>query len=119
MIGKAFILVAAVACLSAAEEDDGNARLMMKLATECGRRDDFGGCLKMRALTFLDKLVNLPEPVYVTDYVKLVRDPKAAIEGASDGSRTGARQTTGTEQFLGFREESQRERARRGPAEER
>ncbi|KAL0277512.1 UNVERIFIED_CONTAM: hypothetical protein PYX00_004764 [Menopon gallinae] len=86
MIAKAVFLLAAVACLAAAEEDDGNVKLMMKLVTECGRKDEFGVCLKMRALTFLDKLVRLKEPVFVTDYVKLVRDPKATEEGASEGT---------------------------------
>lgn len=56
-------------------EENGNVRLVMKLVEECSRKDEIGICLKTKAVSFLDKLVKMKDPVPINDYLALARDP--------------------------------------------
>jgi hypothetical protein len=57
-------------------EDDGNWKLLYRLLTDCAKTADIGVCLKMKAVTFLDRAVSLKTPLLINDYVSLARDPK-------------------------------------------
>lgn len=49
----------------------------MSLIQKCMKMDDVGLCLKWKAATALDRLSRMKGPLPVTDYLLLVRTPKA------------------------------------------
>jgi hypothetical protein len=56
-------------------EDDGNWKLLYRLLADCAKTPDVSVCLKMKAVTFLDRAVSLKTPLLINDYVSLARDP--------------------------------------------
>lgn len=55
--------------------ESGNVKIVLKLVQECSRKDEIGICLKTKAVSFLDKLVKMKDPVPINDYLALARDP--------------------------------------------
>lgn len=80
----AVVITGIVAQSEENEEESGNVRLVMKLVDECSRKDEVSICLKTKAVSFLDKLVRMKDPVPINDYLALARDPAAGNEGQDD-----------------------------------
>lgn len=79
-----FIFLAFLYCLSVCsgkdqpatennEEDD----IFMKIMWECSKSEDMGICLKTKTVTFLDRLAKMKEPLAITEYLSLARNPKS------------------------------------------
>jgi len=56
-------------------EDDGNWKVLYRLITDCAKTSDISVCLKMKFVTFLDRIVSLRAPLQINDYISLARDP--------------------------------------------
>jgi len=56
-------------------EDDGNWKVLYRLITDCAKTSDISVCLKMKVVTFLDRIVSLRTPLQINDYISLARDP--------------------------------------------
>lgn len=62
-------------------EEDGNWKLLYRLLADCAKTPDVSVCLKMKAVTFLDRAVSLKTQLPINDYVSLARDPVYKEEG--------------------------------------
>jgi hypothetical protein len=56
-------------------EEDGNWKVLYRLTTDCAKTSDMTVCLKMKIVTFLDRMVSLRAPLMINDYISLARDP--------------------------------------------
>jgi hypothetical protein len=56
-------------------EDDGNWKVLYRLITDCAKTSDISVCLKMKVVTFLDRVTSIRAPLQINDYVSLARDP--------------------------------------------
>ncbi|KDR19951.1 hypothetical protein L798_05229 [Zootermopsis nevadensis] len=56
-------------------EDNGNWKLLYRLFVDCAKTQDVSVCLKMKAVTFMDRAVSLKIPLMINDYISLARDP--------------------------------------------
>lgn len=56
-------------------EDNGNWKLLYRLFVDCAKTPDVSVCLKMKAVTFMDRAVSLKIPLMINDYISLARDP--------------------------------------------
>jgi hypothetical protein len=62
-------------------EDDGNWKILYRLIADCAKTPDMSVCLKMKAVTFLDRAVSVKAPFEINDYVSLARNPMYKEEG--------------------------------------
>ncbi|XP_071441034.1 uncharacterized protein [Hetaerina americana] len=83
-------LVAGVALAFPAEEDTlgSGMRVLFRVYSECSQRSSTLPCLKMKAVTFLDRALRLPE-INLADSVTLVKEPSEnEVAGAERDGRT-------------------------------
>lgn len=57
-------------------EDEGNWKVLYRLVTDCARTSDISVCLKMKVVTFLDRITSFKAPLQINDYISLARDPE-------------------------------------------
>ena len=56
-------------------KDNGNWKILYRLLTDCAKTSYISVCLKMKVVTFLDRIVSLSAPLQINDYISFVRDP--------------------------------------------
>lgn len=62
-------------------EDNGNWKMLYRLISDCAKTSDMSVCLKIKAVTVLDKVTSLKIPLEINDYVSLARDPMYKEDG--------------------------------------
>jgi hypothetical protein len=62
-------------------EENGNWKMLYRLITDCSKAADMSVCLKIKAVTVLDRVASLRTPLQINDYVSLARDPLFKEEG--------------------------------------
>jgi hypothetical protein len=56
-------------------EENSNWKMLYRLVTDCAKAPEMSVCLKMKAVTVLDRIASLTTPLQINDYVSLARDP--------------------------------------------
>ncbi|XP_069679303.1 uncharacterized protein [Periplaneta americana] len=69
-------------------EDEGNWKVLYRLITDCAQKSDMSVCLKMKAVTFLDRAITMKNPLLVNDYLSLARDPSYKDETVGPQGRS-------------------------------
>jgi hypothetical protein len=67
-------------------EDNGNWKMLYRLISDCAKTSDMSVCLKIKAVTVLDRVASLKTPLEINDYVSLARDPVYKEDGAQGRS---------------------------------
>jgi hypothetical protein len=62
-------------------EDNGNWKMLYRLITDCAKTSDISVCLKIKAVTVMDRVASLKTPLEINDYVSLARDPMYKQDG--------------------------------------
>jgi hypothetical protein len=62
-------------------EDNGNWKMLYRLVSDCAKTSDMSVCLKIKAVTVLDRVASLKTALQINDYVSLVRDPMYKEDG--------------------------------------
>ncbi|KAL1137699.1 hypothetical protein AAG570_009395 [Ranatra chinensis] len=69
-----WLLVTSAMCLAAARGQD-TVGVLYKSLEKCSRGAELGHCLRVKAVTLLDRALSLQTPLRITEFVSLGRDP--------------------------------------------
>ncbi|RZF48326.1 hypothetical protein LSTR_LSTR010289 [Laodelphax striatellus] len=74
---SATLLLCLFCALARSEDASSGLNAIYKTVEKCSADRDIGVCLKLKAVALMDRALRQPEPIAVTDFVSVVKDPSS------------------------------------------